>query len=54
MGLEAKLSLSGISLEARATAAPLDMDDEGYLFVTLAIVFPDEDGNHKVPNPDLG
>ncbi|MGH1344850.1 MAG: hypothetical protein ACRBN8_25035 [Nannocystales bacterium] len=53
-GLESHLGLSGISLEARDPAGPMDTDDEGYLFVTLAVTFPDEDGNRKVPNPDLG
>ncbi len=54
VGLETQLGRAGISLETRDPAAPLDTDDEGYLFVTLAVVFPDEDGNQKVPNPDLG
>lgn len=51
VGLEARLRECGISLEARDPEAPLDTDDEGYLLVSLAVVFPDEDGDHKVPNP---
>ncbi|MBV1859126.1 MAG: hypothetical protein KUG77_12000 [Nannocystaceae bacterium] len=53
-GLETLLRDAGISLEARDPAGPLDTDDEGYVLVTLAVVFPGEDDNRKVPNPDLG
>jgi len=34
--------------------AELPTDDEGYVAVTLAVSFPDEDGNKKIPNPDMG
>ena len=54
LGLEAQLRQAGVVLEARAPALPLDVDDEGYLLVTLAVVFPREDGNLEIPNPDLG
>ena len=52
--LELQLQALGIKLEPRDPQMPLDTDAEGYLMVTLAVVFPGEDGNRRVPNPDMG
>lgn len=29
-------------------------DDDGFIVATLQVTFPAEDGNKRVPNPDLG
>ncbi len=53
-GFEASLRSAGVRLDERDPSRPLDTDDEGYLLVVLSVVFPAEDGDRRVPNPDLG
>lgn len=36
------------------TAAKVEGDSEGFIRATLQVTFPNEDGNRRNPNPDMG
>lgn len=53
--LRARLRAAGLVLDApQVEAGQVRANEDGFVRATLAVTFPGEDGNRRVPNPDRG